>query len=217
VESAEGHHSCQLAAPWGGLYLRDVPVLPESPRYRAKSFDADPLRYLRGVLVGFLGAGTLVALVLAVTGVTPRALLLAGLLWAMFGLLTGLVDYVMTPLADLVGEVFGGASLSAEAQQVRLATLLETAEELAGPLEQPEAAVRELERMQRKADRLAPADDIRLGLALAGLYERRLQDPGRALGELRRLIDRHPQLRETVRVRELLANLRAQHFSQPAA
>jgi hypothetical protein len=70
--------------------------------------------------------------------------------------------------------------------------------------------------VRRTARKLDPQDDIRLGRALAELYEQQLNDPGRALGELRRLIDRHPGLRETVQLRGLLASLRAQHFAQGA-
>jgi len=97
-----------------------VPVPPEFQRHRATSHDADPLRYLRGALVWCLGGATLVALVLALTGIAPNALLLAGLLWAGFGLLTGTVDYLMTPLAELVSEVLGGASPTAELYERQL-------------------------------------------------------------------------------------------------
>ena len=200
----------------GHLYLRDVPGLPKSQRHRAKSYDADPLRYLRGVLAFFLGSGTLVALILALTGVAPRALLLAGLLWALFGILTGMVDFLLGPLAEFIGELFASISSSAPERADRVSSVLRRAEELAGPLGQPEAAARELEALRKGAGKLNPADDIRLGLALAELYERQLKDPGRALGEVRRLIDRHPGLRETVQLRGLLAALRAEHFAQSA-
>jgi hypothetical protein len=193
-----------------------VPALPNSPRQRARSSDADPLRYLRGVLVFFLVLGTLLALILALTGLAPEALLLAGLLWAVFGILTGIVDYLLDPLAELLGGLFASISSSAPVRADRLASALQRAQELAGPLDQPEAAARELEAVRRGARKLDPQDDIRVGLALAELYERHLQDPGRALGELRRLIDRHPHLRETVQLRGLLAELRAEHFAHSA-
>jgi len=198
----------------GHLYLRDVPGLPKSQRHRATSYDADPLRYLRGVLAFFLGGGTLIALILALTGVAPRALLLAGLLWALFGILTGMVDFLLGPLAELIGGLFANLSSAAPQRADRVSEALRRAEELAGPLDQPEAAARQLEALRKSSGTLQPAQDIRIGLLLADLYERRLKDPGRALGELRRLIDRHPQLRETVQLRGLLAALRAEHFAQ---
>jgi hypothetical protein len=189
-----------------------VPVLPESQRDRARTLDTDPLRYLRGVLGFFLGSGALIALVLGLTGVAPKALLLAGVLWALLGVLTGIVDLVLEPLGELAGGALARLGF-APARPDRVTALLEHAGELAGPLQQPEAAVAELLALQRSEAAQRPGDDIRIGLALAELYERQLQDPGRALGELRRLIDRHPQLRQAARLRARLAELRARHFA----
>jgi hypothetical protein len=42
------------------------------------------------------------------------------------------------------------------------------------------------------------------------LYERRLKDPGRAMGELRRLIDRYPTAQGARRLRAALGELKAQ-------
>ena len=55
---------------------------------------------------------------------------------------------------------------------------------------------------------------MRVGLALTELYEQKLDDPGRAMVEIRRLIDRYPQARQTRELRRLLAALRTQHFAQ---
>jgi hypothetical protein len=95
--------------------------------------------------------------------------------------------------------------------------LIRRAELLAGPLGTPLAAVAELEALQRDADRLRPTEDMRLGLALTELYEQRLGDPGRALVEVRRLIDRYPAARQTRELRGLLAALRERHFTGTAA
>jgi hypothetical protein len=86
-----------------------VPVLPDAER-PAASRDSDPLLYLRSAVGFLLGGGAVVALVLALTGAAPapRALLLAGLLWTLFGLLTGLVDFVLAPLAEWIGGRLGG-------------------------------------------------------------------------------------------------------------
>ncbi len=62
---------------------------------------------------------------------------------------------------------------------------------LAGPLANPGMATLELDNF-RDTRHLRPADDIKIGLALAEFYERRLADPGRAMTELRRLIDLYP-------------------------
>jgi hypothetical protein len=219
-----------------------VPLLPESLRGRAESIDADPFRYLRGVLAFLVGGGAVVALLLALTGLEPRALLLAGVLWTLFGVLSGLVDGVLEPAIDLANRVLsnaglmrGGGGFSAEetlaaqglhdaaaaaylerakTPDARVTALLRRAELLAGPLGQPAVAAAELEVLQRDADSLSVGDDLRLGLALTELYEQRLNDPGRAMGEVRRLIDRHPQVRQARELRGLLAALRTQHFPQ---
>ena len=220
-----------------------MPLLPDSLRGRAATIDSDPFRYLRGVLVFLLGGGTVVALLLALTGVEPRALLLAGLLWGLYGFLYGMLDAVVEPLLDLCSRMLtdlglrraagfsAEETLAAEGRNVeaarayldrarvapdRTAALIRRAELLAGPLGEPDTAVAELEALQREADRLAPRDDIRLGLALAELYEQRLNDRGRAMVEVRRLIDRYPHLRAARELRGLLAALRADHFSGAA-
>jgi hypothetical protein len=218
-----------------------VPLLPESLRGRAESLDADPFRYLRGVLAFFLGGAAVVSLLLGLTGVAPKALLLAALFWTLFGVLSGMVDWVLEPAVELgaailsnVGLVRSGAGFSVEETLVqqghadaaaeayrqraeqpsdRVAALLRRADLLAGPLRQPDQAVRELEALQAEADRLSAREDMQLGLALTELYEQRLHDPGRAMVEVRRLIDRHPYAREARELRGLLAALRTQHFA----
>jgi len=157
-----------------------VPVLPEFQRGRAQTFDTDPLRYLRGVLTFFLGSGAVIALVLGLTGLAPKALLLAGLLWTLLGILTGVVDLVLEPLGELAGGAlarlgFGGGRTD------------------------------------------SGAAEIRAGLTLASHYEHELHEPGRALAELQRLIDRYPERRQTVQLRRRLAELRARHFPSPPA
>lgn len=222
-----------------------MPLLPESLRGRAESIDADPFRYLRGVLAFLVGGGAVVALLLALTGLAPRALLLAGVLWTLFGVLSGLVDTVLEPLIDLVNRMLTNAGLARPSEafsseetlvaqglhdaaaaayleragrpDARVTALLRRAELLAGPLHQPAAAAAELEALQRDAGSLSVGDDLRIGLALTELYEQRLNDPGRAMGEVRRLIDRHPQVRQARELRGLLAALRSQHFQQAAS
>jgi len=222
-----------------------VSLLPERLRARASTQDTDPFRYLRGVIGFLVGGGALVALVLALTGVELRALALAGLLWVFFGLLSGTVDGVVEPLIEFVNTVLtnigltragggfsaeetlavrGHADAAAEAYRLRAETprdrvpaLLRRAELLAGPLGRPDTAVQELERLQRDADRLSAEEDMRVGLALAELYEQALREPGRAMVEVRRLIDRHPGARHARELRHLLAALRAQHFEGTAS
>jgi hypothetical protein len=51
-----------------------------------------------------------------------------------------------------------------------------------------------------------------VGVALVDLHDRRLGEPGRAMAELRRLIDRHPEDRSVRRLRSALAQLKAEHL-----
>lgn len=221
-----------------------MPLLPKSLRGRAKTLDADPFRYLRGVLAFFLGGGAVVALVLALTGTEPRALILAGVLWTMFGVLSGVVDWILEPMVDFAAQVFsavglarlgdgfsaeeamaaqGNPAAAAEAYRLRarvprdrVGALIRRAQLLAGPLQAPHAAAGELEDLQRDAGSLSPGEDVRVGLALTELYEQKLDDPGRAMVEVRRLIDRYPAARQTSELRRLLAALRTRHFARTA-
>jgi hypothetical protein len=85
------------------------------------------------------GGGAVVAFLLWLTGLAPGALLLAGVLWTLFGALSGLLDAVIKPLIDFANQALSNAGL------------MRRAELLAGPLRNPEAAVAELEALQREA------------------------------------------------------------------
>ncbi len=219
-----------------------MPLLPKSLRGRAESLDADPFRYLRGVLAFFLGGGAVVSLLLALTGADPRVLVLAGVLWTLFGVLSGLVDWILEPTVEFAAQVLtnvglassdrgfsaeesmagqGHTEAAAEAYRLRaqiprdrVNATIRRSQLLAGPLKVPHAAAGELEDLQRDAEQLSAVEDMRVGLALTELYEQRLDDPGRAMVEVRRLIDRYPQARQTRELRRLLAALRTQHFAQ---
>ncbi len=206
----------------------------------ANGSSEEPLRLLRlaaGVLLLF---GTLVAIALALSGIEPRALQLVGMFWALYGFVVGLTSGVLEPVIDGIARVLadwglvragggysaietmvarGNLELAADAYlqrasepRDRVEATLRRAALLAGPMRQPETAVIELESLQRR--NLPARDDLRVGLALVDLYDRRLDDPGRAMVELRRLIDRHPEDRGVRRLRESLAAMKAEHFSQ---
>ncbi len=92
---------------------------------------------------------------------------------------------------------------------MRIPSTIRHAALLGGPLNQAETALVELENLRDGP--LAAGDDLRVGLALVSLYEGGL-DPGRAMGELRRLIDLHPGNRSVRRLRRALAGLKADRF-----
>lgn len=184
--------------------------------------------------------GTAVALLLAITGIAPRAVLLVGTFWALYGLLTGFLGGVLEPVIDGSARLFssvglqrGGGGFSGEETMVaqgrytdaaeayqrrardtglRVEATLRRAALLTGPLEVPLVAAAELNELRSVGPPLAPEDDVRVGLALVDVYDFRLQDPGRAMAELRRLIDLHPESRHTRRMRGVLQDLKVAHF-----
>jgi hypothetical protein len=99
----------------------------------------------------------------------------------------------------------------------RVEATLRRASLLAGPLTQPETAAVELDGL--RSHPLSSHDDFRVGLALVDLYDHHLDDPGRAMGELRRLIDRYPTASGARRLRAALGTLKSQRFhgTQPSS
>ncbi len=190
----------------------------------------------------FIGAlaliGTLIAIVVGVTS-EPRMLELVGALWAVYGLVVAVTSGVLEPVIDglfnalsSVGlmRVGGGYSaietlvarghLTAAAEayaerardpRERVDATLRRAELLAESLESAETAAVELDGL--RSHPLTRRDDFRVGLALVELYEHHLDDPGRAMAELRRLIDRHPSVRDARRLRAALAALKSERFT----
>jgi hypothetical protein len=178
-----------------------------------------------------------VSLLLALAGLGWRGVELAGFCWALYGLAVGIVAMLDTGVDGIaavlqsVGLMRAGGGFSeietleaqgrfAEASDAylerarvprdRVGAALRRAALLGGPLGEPQAAVQSLLDLRTAA--LAPADDISTGLALVDLYDYRLGDPGRAMVELRRLIDEHPDARHQRRLRRLLADLKESHF-----
>lgn len=201
---------------------------------------SDPLSVLRAVVGILLIAATLGALVLVLVGVGARALLLVGLLWGLYGMFFAVVDGVLEPLIDLGGRILmdigvvrqprgfsdietmvaqGHLALAADSYARRaredgsVDALLRQADLLAGPMNDPAAAAQILEEFRHRGGGALPSrDDIRIGLALADLHERRLGDPGRALVEFRRLLDRHPAAIRRRQIREHLQQLKRRYF-----
>lgn len=202
----------------------------------ANGSSEEPLRLVRITAGGLLLFGTVVAIALALTGVAPRAIRLVGMFWAIYGLVAGITSGVLEPVVDGLSRLLTDAGLARAGQgfsaietlvvRGRLAEAAEAYREralerrdrveatvrraalLAGPLAQPETALVELQAL--RDGRLGSGEDLRVGIALVDIYERRLDDPGRAMAELRRLIDRHPDGRAIRRLRRELAGLKAE-------
>ena len=198
----------------------------------------EPLGLVRLVVGSIALIGTILALVFALVQREPRALELVGALWAVYGLVVGFVFGVLEPVIDGFFQLMANVGLirpgegysaieslaarghteaAAEAYAERARNHSERAEAtlrraalLAGPLGEPETAAVELDSL--RAAPLSKRDDFRVGLALVELYEHHLGDPGRAMTELRRLIDRYPTAQDARRLRTALGELKAERY-----
>ncbi len=236
---AEVNRRCLMALAGSPSFasLRLPPLLQRLLDRPNPSTD-EPLGLLRVAVGVLLLFGTVVAIALAISGVAPRALLLIGSFWAIYGLVVGVTSGILEPAIEgffhllanfgLTRAGFGYSGIetlvvrghyaaAAEAYRERALDRNERVEAtvrraalLAGPLEQPETALVELQALRGAP--LGPADDIRVGAALVDLFDRRLGDPGRAMAELRRLLDRHPEHAAARRLRRALAELKADHL-----
>jgi hypothetical protein len=196
----------------------------------------EPFALVRFAVGTIALVGTVFAVLLAVVAGDPRFLELVGALWAIYGLVVGFMSGVLEPVIDgffhlmanvglsratdgyssietLVARGHYQAAADAYADRARnpaerVEATLRRAAVLAGHLGHPETAAVELDSL--RITPLSSRDDFRVGLALVDLYERRLKEPGRAMGELRRLIDRYPTAQGARRLRTALGELKAQ-------
>lgn len=199
--------------------------------------DSDPFDLIRYAAAFLLGIGTVVAVALWIAGITADALLLVGALWSIYGLIHATLDGVLDPLIDLARDMLHNTGLTpyrrsyshietmvakgeltaAAAEYARLAeagdaqAVVRRATLLAGPLAVPEKARIELEEF-RESRSLRPADDVRVGLALARVLEEALHEPGPAMREIRRLLDLYPSAGGLRHIRRTLNALKAERF-----
>jgi hypothetical protein len=198
----------------------------------------EPFSLVRVTVGGIALLGTVLALVLAIVSGDARMLELVGVLWAVYGLTVGFLSGVLEPLIDGFFQLLANAGLmrvgagysaietlavrghhQAAAEEYaerarnpaeRVEATLRRAALLAGPLAEAETAAVELDSL--RAHRLTARDDFRVGLALVDIYEHHLDDPGRAMTELRRLIDRYPTASGARRLRTALGSLKSGRF-----
>ena len=206
---------------------------------RADRWTEEPFGLVRLVIGTIALVWTLIAVALATTGADPRALQLVVALWAIYGLIVGFLSGVLEPVIDglfrvasNVGIVRVGGGYSAietlaarghlqaaadayaeraRNKSQRVDATLRRAALLSRPLNQAETAAIELDNL-RMGSPLRPRDDFRVGLALVEIYENDLKDPGRAMTELRRLIDRYPTAQGARRLRVALSSLKSERF-----
>lgn len=205
---------------------------------RNQRWTAEPFSLVRLAVGGVALFITVWAIVLAIATRDVRMLELVGSLWAIYGLTVGVLSGVLEPVIDGFFQLLSNAGLTrvgvgysgiealtarghyqaaadgyaerARSPAERVDATIRRAELLAGPLATPEAAAIELDSL--RSHELSRRDDFRVGFALVDLYEHRLSDPGRAMGELRRLIDRYPTAQGARRLRAALVELKATRF-----
>ena len=186
--------------------------------------------------------GPLIAVLLAITGADPRALQLVGALWAIYGLTVGFLSGILEPVIDgllpswsPISESCGWAAVipasrlwlpAGICKRPRMPMRSGRGTSLSGstPRSGAQRSWPVLSVSLRPppsssttcapAARSRPRDDFRVGLALVELYEHDLKDPGRAMAELRRLIDRYPTAQGARRLRVALAGLKAERFAR---
>jgi hypothetical protein len=213
--------------------------IPERLASRASArWTDEPFSLIRLVVGGIALFGTILAVILALASGDARMLELVAVLWAVYGLTVGFVSGVLEPVIDGFFRLLADAGLSragggysaietlavrghyqaaadeygerARNPAERVEATLRRAELLAGHLSEPETAAVELDSL--RAHGLSGRDDFRIGLALVDLYEHKLNDPGRAMAELRRLIDRYPTASGARRLRAALGSLKSERF-----
>jgi hypothetical protein len=198
----------------------------------------EPLNLVRIAVGAIVLLGTVLAGTLAIVTRDLRMLELVGALWAVYGLTVGFLSGILEPAIEgffqllanvglmragggysgvetLVARGHYEAAAEAYAERARnpaerVEATLRRAELLAGPLAEPETAAVELDGLRTHP--LSGRDDFRVGLGLVDLYEHQLADPGRAMAELRRLIDRYPTASGARRLRTALGMLKSQRF-----
>jgi hypothetical protein len=202
----------------------------------------EPLSLVRVTVGAIVLLGTLLAITLALVTGDLRMLELVGALWAIYGLMVGFLSAVLEPVIDGFAQLMSNIGLArvgdgyasietlavrghyqAAAEEYaerarnpteRVEATLRRAELLAGPLAEPETAAVELDSL--RAHPLSSREDFRVGLALVDLHEHHLNDPSRAMSELRRLIDRYPTGRDVRRLRAALSELKSERFGGTA-
>lgn len=201
----------------------------------------DPFVLIRLVATLLLGLGTIVAIVVWLAAGDTRFLKLAFALWGVYGLTVGVVDGLLTPLVEGAGRALQGAGarggsdyasiealvvgghyalaaeeyrLRAQAPRERVGATMRRAALMAGPLNSPGIAATELDAL-RDGQQLSRDDDLKVGLALVNLYEHEMAEPGRALTELSRLVQRYAGTPRGAALGRMLSSRKRSRFGAP--
>ena len=122
----------------------------------------EPLRLVRLMAGGLLLFGTVVAVALALSGIAPRAILLVGAFWAIYGLISGFTIGVLEPVIEGLAEALQSVGLTRAGGGYSAIETLVARGHLA------EAAEAYRERAQQPADRVEAT--VRRAALLAGRW-----------------------------------------------
>lgn len=138
--------TCWHGGPIVSFSTLDLASFLRASAARMRRAAEEPLGLARLAMGALLLFGTIMALLLVVSGVEPRALRLVGAFWAIYGLATGLVSGVLEPVTDGLARAIANVGL------------LRAADGYSG-----------IEALAARGEYQATADDMRVGLALADL------------------------------------------------
>lgn len=205
----------------------------------------DPLVLVRLGAAFLLAFGTVVAVGFWLAADDTRFLKLTVALWGVYGFTVGVVDGLFSPLIDGAARALQGFAarrnrtdyagiealvagghyvLAAEeyrqrAQEPRdrVAATMRRAALFAGPMDNPAGAALELSGL-RTGTPLTRDEDLQVGLALVNLYEHQLAEPGKAMAELSRLVERYAGTPRGITLSRMLKSRKQVQFgrSQPA-
>ena len=139
----------------------------------------DPFDAARAAIAGiflFIGVIGLIAFVATRSGLS---LTLAGAAWTLWGIISGLLNTVLEPLTNILGNLLTGGSVGV------------------GGTATPLTASDEAAMLERLLEQSRPAhDQILTGIRLAEIYRTHDRDPAKADALIGRLCEQYPDARE---------------------
>ena len=155
----------------------------------------DPLVLVRIGAALLLAFGTIVAVTFWIAADDTRFLRLILGLWGVYGFTVGVVDGLLSPLVDGAARALQGLGARARPDFASIDALMAGGHY---------AMAAERYQEMRAGASLTQDEDLRAGLALVSLYENQLGQPGRAVTELSRLVERYAGTRRGATLSRML-------------
>ena len=155
----------------------------------------DPLVLVRIGAALLLAFGTIVAVTFWIAADDTRFLRLILGLWGVYGFTVGVVDGLLSPLVDGAARALQGLGARARPDFASIDALMAGGHY---------AMAAERYQEMRAGASLTQDEDLRAGLALVSLHENQLGQPGRAVTELSRLVERYAGTRRGATLSRML-------------